>query len=148
MHYNDEVYKEVLRIKVTDELNSIGNPKCLYVHKDLLDLLNFAVGFKLAELVSEKRIFIFEHDVEAIDIDSANNVVLFLHPIVHHMKTVASIVLHNASSNVTKNYYLYFVPNVDFLCVEELKRQTVAAKINIRSFHFGAIPLAPRVVSQ
>ena len=34
------------------------------------------------------------------------------------MSTIASIILHNESSFVKKEYFIYFAPAIDYLCEE------------------------------
>jgi hypothetical protein len=63
------------------------------------------------------------------------------------MSTIASIILHNESSFVKKDYFIYFVPTVDYLCEEELKRMGVFEKVKIKKFDFSFMPFTDKLLS-
>jgi hypothetical protein len=73
--------------------------------------------------------------------DSGANVIFFIFPNHSSMSTIASIILHNESSFIKKNYYLFMCPEKDFLCQQELKRLGVLEKINLKKFNFNFLPL-------
>ena len=61
------------------------------------------------------KIYRFEIDNEAIDVDKAENVIFFVFLTIGAMKTISSVILHNESGNINKNYFLFIVPRDNFL---------------------------------
>ena len=46
-----------------------------------------------------------------------------------------------------KEYWVYFVPVVDYLCEEELKRIGVWEKVKIKKIDFNFIPFTDKLLS-
>lgn len=133
----------MLKIKIEELFKGQESPKVLYIHKDLLDLLNFCYGFKLQELLEKgDKIIHFEEDNEATDSNKdINNILFFLNPIPSAMRTISSLILRNQSKSIVKKYTLWLVPKVDHLCVDMLNNLDILNKIQVKSFNFGLIPL-------
>jgi len=45
------------------------------------------------------------------------NVIFFLYPNPSMIDVIASMILKNELANKKKNYYIYFVPTIDYLCM-------------------------------
>jgi len=93
------------------------------------------------------KIYEFIDDPKAIDTDPASNVLFFIYAKPQSMSTIASIVFHNESSFIKKEYFIYFVPAVDYLCEEELKRTGAWEKVKIKKFDFNFIPFTDKLLS-
>lgn len=92
-----DVLKAALKIKVEQLFASVESPKVLYFHQDQLNLLNFCLNFKLAELWEKgDKVINFENDTEATDEwKDIPNVLFFLNPIPSAMHTISSLILRN-----------------------------------------------------
>lgn len=60
---------------------------------------------------------------------------------------IASVILKNQLANVKKNYYLYFVPTINYLCLQEIQAKQIKNKVQIRYFNFDLIPINEDVFS-
>jgi hypothetical protein len=119
----------------------------LFIHHDLLELLNFAYDFKLNNLIPNDQIVLFEDDTEAIDDFKATTLVFILNPIPTAIRTISSIILRNETRAISKKYVVYFVPKVDHFCLDELARANLQEKVEIFGFNFGLISVNPGLIS-
>ena len=62
------------------------------------------------------KIYEFIDNPEAVDVDAATNVLFFIYAKPQSMSTIVSIILHNESSFLKKEYFIYFVPAIDYQC--------------------------------
>ena len=81
--YSAEMLKELLRIKISNEINRIENPKCLYINKNILNIINFIFDLQFAHKGMRGNIYTLDYDRELKDIDKANNVIFFIYPEPH-----------------------------------------------------------------
>lgn len=116
------ILREAVRLKIEEVFKKEGQSRVLFIHQELLELLNFAYEFKLNNLIPNEQIVLFENDTEAIDDFKATTLLFFLNPITTAIKTLSSIILRNESRAISKKYVVYFVPKVDNFCMDELVR--------------------------
>jgi hypothetical protein len=124
-----------------------GHSRVLFIHQDLLELLNFAYEFKLNALIPNEQIVLFEDDTEAIDDFKASTLLFFLNPVTTAIKTLNSIILRNESRAIAKRYLLYFVPKIDNFCSDELARAGLLGKVELNSFSFGLVSVSRGLLS-
>lgn len=92
--YDTALVKKHLQMKINKELSLITSPKCLYIEEQYLTKLNFIFDFKFAEIMTGK-IWAFQNDTEAIDVDGASTLIFVVSASVIAMRTIASMILHN-----------------------------------------------------
>jgi hypothetical protein len=136
-----------VRLKIEEVIKKEGQSRVLFIHEDVLELLNFAYDFKLNNLIPNEQIVLFENDTEAIDDFKANTLLFFLNPVTTAIKTLNSIILRNETRAISKRYIVYFVPKVDNFCMEEITRAGLSHKVEINSFSFGLISINPGLTS-
>lgn len=136
-----------MRLKIEEVIKKEAQSRILFIHEDLLELLNFAYDFKLNNLVPNEQIVLFENDTEAIDDFKASTLIFFLNPVTAAIKTINSIILRNEARAISKRYIVYFVPKVDNFCIDEIARAGLTKKLEVNSFSFGLIAMNPGLVS-
>jgi hypothetical protein len=110
-------------------------------------MINFAFEFKFQSSGMIGQIYSFEDDPKAVDSDKAANVIFFIFAKPSSMATIGSIILHNEASYIKKQYFLFFVPEIDYMCEEELKKLNVYDRVKIKKFDFNFIPVTERLLS-
>lgn len=54
---------------------------------------------------------------------------------------IGSMVIKNELNNIKKNYYMFFVPFFNYMCIEKLEEKQIKEKIKIKKFNFDFIPI-------
>lgn len=133
--------KQILKLKISNEFDQIAATRCLYIDPNLLQIINFIYDFKFQAEGPQTEIIELEYVHEAIDVSKAANIICFLYPVPKMIDVIASMILKNEVNNVKKNYYMYFVPMINYLCIEELELKQIKDKVKVKNFTFDLIPI-------
>lgn len=104
-------------------------------------MINFVYDFKFeSDGPPSDKIYSLEYDHEAIDVNDSPNVIFFLFPTDYMVDVVASMIFKNEQQNKKKSYWVYFVPNINYFCMEKIEQLGIKKKIVLKNFNFDLIP--------